>query len=115
MQHKIIHSTAFREIWDRDVPQSEDSITDWVQRRLEERLAAGVVVDREVQVKREKPQGVGTRIDCVATAFTETKNIARVLFEAKLANNNEVPTAMQEQLIDRCHGCGRRPRRRPRR
>ena len=101
LQHQISHTTAFREIWDHDVPQSEDSITDWIQRRLAERLAGGVVVDREVQVKREKPKGVGTRIDCVATTITETKSIARVLFEAKLANNDEVPTAMREQLIDR--------------
>jgi hypothetical protein len=101
LQHQITHTTAFREIWDSDVPQSEDSITDWIQRRLEERLATGVIVDREVQVKREKPKGVGTRIDCVATTVTETKSIARVLFEAKLANNNEVSTAMREQLIDR--------------
>lgn len=101
LQHQITHSTAFREIWDGDTPQSEDSITDWIQQRLEDYFAKGVVVDREVQVKREKPKGVGTRIDCVATAVTETKSIARVLFEAKLANNKEVPTAMREQLIDR--------------
>lgn len=101
LQHQLTHSTAFREIWDGNVPQSEDSITDWVQRRLEDRLSEGVVVDREIQVKREKPKGVGTRIDCVATTVTETKSTARVLFEAKLANNSEIPTAMRAQLIDR--------------
>lgn len=101
VQGHLIHTTAFREIWDSNVPQSEDSITDWVQRRLEERLVEGVVVDREIQVKREKPRGVGTRIDCVATTVTATRSTARVLFEAKLANNTEIPTAMRAQLIER--------------
>lgn len=101
LQHHLTHSTAFREIWDGKTPQSEDSITDWVQRRLEERVSQGIVVDREIQVKREKPKGVGTRIDCVATTVTETRSTARVLFEAKLANNSEVLTAMREQLIER--------------
>jgi len=101
IQHQLLHSTAFREIWDGTVPQSEDSITDWLQRRLGELLTEGVVVDREIQVKREKPRGVGTRIDCVATTFTEARSSVRVLFEAKLANNSEVATAMRKQLIER--------------
>jgi hypothetical protein len=101
IQRQLLHSTAFREIWDGTVPQSEDSITDWLQRRLLELLTEGIVVDREVQVKREKPRGVGTRIDCVATTITETRSSVRVLFEAKLANNSEVATAMREQLIER--------------
>ncbi|WP_216207021.1 hypothetical protein [Amycolatopsis aidingensis] len=101
LQHHLTHSTAFQEIWGGNIPHSEDSITDWVKRRLKDRLSEGVVVDREVQAKRVKPKGVGTRIDGVATTFTETKGTARVLFEAKLANNSEVLTAMRAQLIDR--------------
>lgn len=101
LQHQIRHTSAFREIWDGTQPQSEDSISDWVKRRLDDRFGQGVIVDREVQVNRPRPKGIGTRIDCVATTVTTAGNTTRVLFEAKLVNNPEVLTAMNDQLISR--------------
>jgi hypothetical protein len=90
---------AWREIWNGDRPQIEDDVSDWLERRLSERLN-GLIIDREVQVKRDRP-GIGTRIDLTATTKTTGGDTARVLIEAKRVNNDEVETAMQDQLIDR--------------
>jgi hypothetical protein len=87
---------AWREIWNDDRPQAEDDVSDWLERRLGERLD-GVIIDREIQVRRDKP-GIGTRIDLTARAGGDQ---ARVLVEAKRVDNDELMTAMHDQLIDR--------------
>ncbi|VVJ21482.1 Uncharacterised protein [Amycolatopsis camponoti] len=97
LQHYL--AAAWREIWRGDRPRTEDDISDWLERRLGERLD-GVIVDREIQVKRDRP-GIGTRIDLTATTKTMGGDTARVLVEAKLVDNGELDTAMQAQLIDR--------------
>ncbi|WP_235783455.1 hypothetical protein [Amycolatopsis orientalis] len=91
--------SAWREIWDDGKPQTEDDISDWLERRLGERLN-DLVIDREVQVRRDRP-GIGTRIDLTATTKTTGNETARVLVEAKRIDNRELETAMQNQLINR--------------
>lgn len=90
---------AWREIWNGDRPRTKDDVSDWLERRLGERLD-GLIIDREVQVRRDRP-GIGTRIDLTATTKTTGGDTARVLVEAKRVDNNELATAMQDQLIDR--------------
>ncbi|MFJ9782483.1 hypothetical protein ACIRSS_23080 [Amycolatopsis sp. NPDC101161] len=103
LQHQIKGDGAFQELWNStESPKSEDDMSDWVRRRLHEALNGQLVVDREVQVLRKKNTGVGTRIDLTASAPTLTPAAtARVIIEAKLVNNAELFTAMQDQLINR--------------
>ncbi|MGH8907789.1 MAG: hypothetical protein ACRD0K_15025 [Egibacteraceae bacterium] len=106
LQHEVTHNGAFRDLWNFGVsgdgrPKSEDDISDWIRRQLEQRLGHGTVVDREIQVMRRKPQGIGTRIDLTATSPTATHppNSARIIVEAKLVNNRTLMTAMEDQLV----------------
>jgi hypothetical protein len=101
LQHELRHKNAFREIWDDTRPQVEDDITDWVERRLSERLSSDLVVDREVQVARPKGRGIGTRVDLNARMWTTSGKPIQVVIEAKRIDNAELMTAMHNQLIDR--------------
>jgi hypothetical protein len=40
LQHDISHNGAFRDIWNGNTPQVEDDISDWIRRRLHERLTS---------------------------------------------------------------------------
>ncbi|MEU4667507.1 hypothetical protein AB0F91_05930 [Amycolatopsis sp. NPDC023774] len=97
LQHYL--ASAWREIWDNRLPQTEDDVSDWLERRLDERLDE-LIIDREVQVRRRN-RGVGTRIDLTATTKTMDGDKARVFVEAKRVDNRELMTAMKNQLIDR--------------
>jgi hypothetical protein len=101
VQRHLTDTTAFQEIWKSDQPQSEDDISDWLQRRFHERLSGGLIIDREVQVNRPRGRGIGTRIDLTATTKTPTDHTARVIIEAKRVDNSKLMTAMHQQLIDR--------------
>lgn len=106
LQHDIRHDGAFHELLNEahgtdPSPMTEHDISDWVRRRLNDRLHDGVVVDREVQVQRLSSRGVGTRIDLLPSAGTISGPLARVVVEAKRVDNREVMTAMNEQLVDR--------------
>jgi hypothetical protein len=101
LQRHLTDTSAFREIWNGERPQVEDDVSDWLQRRLHERLATGLIIDREVQVNRPRPGGIGTRIDLTATTTTPTNDTARVIIEAKRVDNDELMTAMHQQLIRR--------------
>lgn len=100
LQHDIRHN-AYRDIWNGNTPQVEDDISDWIRRRLHERLTSGLVIDRELQVTRVRDGGIGTRIDLTATAHTQIHDIARVIIEAKRIDNRELLTGMHGQLITR--------------
>lgn len=101
LQHDISHDGAFREIWNSESPQVEDDISDWIRRRFHDRITPALVVDREVQVARLADGGIGTRIDLTPTARTDGENLARVVIEAKRIDNDELMTAMNNQLIER--------------
>jgi hypothetical protein len=106
LQHEISRNNGFRELWSPDgkTLRGEDDITDWLQRRLTERLGRGLInLARETQVERLKVKGFGTRIDLTASAPTATAPIglANAIIEAKLVTNGEVPTALRNQLVQR--------------
>jgi hypothetical protein len=105
LQHSIRHSGAFQELWNEDSkgvykPKIEDAMSDWVQRRTDERGARNVAVDREVQVARLKMRGTGTRMDLTLSAGTDSDVVARVHVEAKRVGHPDLTTAMHDQLIE---------------
>lgn len=65
--------------------------------QLDVRLTPHVVIDREIEVLRIKPVGVGTRMDLTATA--EGQRLGQVAVEAKHANSSELITAIDMQLV----------------
>ncbi|WP_211589033.1 hypothetical protein [Allorhizocola rhizosphaerae] len=104
LQHEISRNNGFRDLWSPDGKNlgSEDDITDWVRRRLTERLGRDrVILAREPQVERIAVKGSGTRIDLTAGAPTNTARIgvAQAIIEAKLVSNNGLSTALQTQLV----------------
>lgn len=102
LQHYLHHSDGWREIWSGDLPRGEDDISDWASHKGQDWLGSGqIVVDRELQVARPKGGGIGTRVDLTATSVTVDGGLARVSIEAKLVNNAELDTAMEEQLVNR--------------
>lgn len=106
LQHELARNNGFRDVWspDRKRLGTEDDITDWVRRRLADRLGRGrVLLARETQVERLAVRGLGTRIDLTIDAPTNTapSGVAGTIIEAKLVSNDEVPTALQQQLVDR--------------
>ena len=104
LQRDIRDDGAFHELWNdpsghSPSPKTEDDISDWIRRRLNDRLNDGMIVDREVQVARPRGHGIGTRIDLILTsATTSTAPLARVLVEAKRIDNAELLAAMNDQL-----------------
>jgi hypothetical protein len=103
LQHEITNETGFRDLWNEKAPKSEDDITDWLRRRLNDRLHGSGIIDREVSVRRLKDRGAGTRIDMTLTVLKpdDRAPVTRVTVEAKLVSNDELPTAMQDQLVNR--------------
>jgi hypothetical protein len=106
LQHEISRNNGFRDLWSPDgrVLKGEDDITDWVRRHLAERLGRNrVILTREPQVERIAVKGSGTRIDLTADAPTNTApvGVASAIVEAKLVGNDEVRTALGEQLVKR--------------
>jgi hypothetical protein len=106
LQHEISRNNGFRDLWSPNGKDlgSEDDITDWVRRRLTERLGRDrVILTREPQVERIAVKGSGTRIDLTAGAPTNTApvGVAGAIIEAKMVSNDEVPTALGDQLVKR--------------
>ncbi|GAB3219285.1 hypothetical protein GCM10027447_01780 [Glycomyces halotolerans] len=107
IQHELRTTGLYRDIWNQfknyATPKNEDSISDWLQRQLRLRFKRPIFIDREVQVRRPSEHGIGTRIDLTAstTSYTRHREAIRVIAEAKLVNNNEVNSAMQEQLYEK--------------
>jgi hypothetical protein len=103
IQHDVGERAGFRSLWDGEPgvkgakPKGEDTISDWLAEQLRLRLRPHVVIDREIQVTRHKPVGVGTRIDITATSGGV--DLGRVVFEAKLVNNSGLLTAIDDQLV----------------
>jgi hypothetical protein len=105
LQH-VLHRDSHRDVWnlgDVATPQSEDDISDWVRRNLEQRLGSGSVVGRELQVRRLNDKGIGTRADLtvVVSNATQPRRQIMVIAEAKLVNHGELFTAMRAQLAER--------------
>ncbi|MEV0792662.1 hypothetical protein [Kribbella sp. NPDC050459] len=104
IQRYLTHQDGFKEIWNGypgeagATPETEDTISDWLVRRFNERLKPHLIVDRELQATHHKKSGTGTRMDISATR-TGFDAAARVIFEAKRVEHPDLLTALQDQLI----------------
>jgi hypothetical protein len=103
IQHDVRERAGFRSLWNGEPgaqdasPKVEDDISDWLSHQLELRLTPHIVIDREIQVNRRRPRGVGTRIDITATSGGV--QLGRVVFEAKHVQNSSLLTAIGDQLV----------------
>lgn len=103
VQHDLQERALFRSLWNGEPgqpgasPKIEDDISDWLRHELALRLSPHVLVDREIQVTRSKPNGIGTRMDITVTSHGTA--IARMACEAKHVQNQSLMTALDGQLV----------------
>ena len=83
------------------VPKTEDEISDYIRNRLAPAVPRSVV-NREVQVVRLNTKGIGQRTDILVEVPSAgvADRVLRVVVEVKGCWNEEVPTALQSQLVD---------------
>lgn len=88
-------------------PKDEEGFSDYVKRHLQQDLEGrGVVVNREVVIRRGEGQGRGERTDIHVDAVLqdtggEERTTVTVIIEAKGCWNRELDTAMEDQLVGR--------------
>lgn len=92
-------------LWDSHArrPKSEDEISDYIANELSRVLTArGAVVNREVQIRRNRPSGIGERpdllVDAAPASGPDTEPLS-VPVEVKGAWNGKLRTAMRDQLV----------------
>jgi hypothetical protein len=87
---------------DRCHPRSEDDISDHIARRARE-IMRDTVINREVQLHRRAPSGLGERVDVLIETPRQQSDTdpPRVAIEVKGCWNDEVPSALEDQLADR--------------
>lgn len=103
IQERLIGETPESHLlWDTRVmrPKSEDEASDYLLHRLRD-LIGHVIVNREVQVRRNAPSGIPERTDLLIEAIIPDEPNLRVVIEAKGAWSVELLTAIETQLIDR--------------
>jgi hypothetical protein len=94
-------------LWDSHTgrPKSEDEISDYLANELSRVLTTrGAVVNREVQIRRNRPSGIGERTDLLVDAAPldgPAPSRLSVPVEVKGAWNDELRTAMRDQLVGR--------------
>ena len=95
-------------LWDTRTgcPKSEDEVSDYLSRQLQDELdRRGVVLHREVQTRRMQPSGIGERTDLLvsAVAVDPHQNLSTIELpvEVKWAWNSDVPDSIRSQLADR--------------
>ncbi len=94
-------------LWDTHAgrPKSEDEISDYLANELRRVLAVrGAIVNREVQIRRKQPSGIGERIDLLVDAVPVGEpgtGLLTLPVEVKGAWNPELRTAMRDQLVRR--------------
>ncbi|MBB5980924.1 hypothetical protein [Kribbella solani] len=105
IQRYLVDQDGFKEIWNgypgqaNAAPEAEDIISDWLVRRINERLKPHLVADRELQATHHKGAGTGRRMDITVTR-TGSGTEARVIFEAKRVEHPDLMTALRNQLVD---------------
>lgn len=83
-------------------PKQEDEISDFLDFRLCELLRGKlVVVNRELQLRRNAPGGIGERTDLLVQASYLDTDVLSHPLEVKGAWHDDLLTAMKDQLIDR--------------
>ena len=88
-------------------PKDEEHLSNYIKRHLEKDLKQrGVVVNREVQIRRGEGNGLGERTDIridavVRDARVEDPSVLTVIVEVKGCWHSELDTAMGTQLVGR--------------
>lgn len=87
-------------------PKDEGRFSDHIKRHLEEDLnQRGIIVNREVQIRRGVGAGTGERTDIRVDAVTQSQgevyDSVTVIIEVKGCWNDELNHAMKTQLVDR--------------
>ncbi|MFC9773402.1 MULTISPECIES: hypothetical protein [unclassified Pseudarthrobacter] len=105
IQERIVGNTPESHLlWETRVmrPKSEDEVSDYLLNRLRDRLETkSVVVNREVQVRRNSSSGIPERTDLLIEAFRAQDSPIRVVVEVKGAWSVELMSAIPEQLVGR--------------
>ncbi|MBF2072932.1 MAG: hypothetical protein IGS50_04105 [Synechococcales cyanobacterium C42_A2020_086] len=107
-------TSACRDLWDKDKgsdalfrPIDENAFSDYVKRFLDRDLKSrGIVVNREVELRRKYGGNPGERTDIHVDAVLKNSNgntydSITVIIEVKGCWHSEVQTAMQSQLVER--------------
>jgi hypothetical protein len=91
-------NTRRREYW----PQDENDLSNWLKRRLEEEIVArGVIIAREVEIRRKR-DSAGERTDLyVVCRHPATDKKIVVVVEVKGCWNADLKSAMKTQLAER--------------
>lgn len=88
-------------------PKDENTFSDYIKRYLEEDLKKrGIIVNREVEIRRGQGGNAGERTDIIVDAVIIDKNavpvdVISVVIETKGCWHPELLTAMKSQLADR--------------
>jgi len=103
-------------LWDRShqrdssslySPKDENSLSDYVKNHLEEDLQRrGIIANREVEIRRNRGNAAGERIDIYIDAIVQSQDTSAyrkvsVIVEIKGCWNRELLTAMDMQLAKR--------------
>lgn len=97
-------------LWDTKMgqPKTEDEVSDYLASHLKDFITPrSVVVNREVQVRRSRPSGIGERVDlrfdaiAPATQYSPDREQLTVVAEVKCCWNTDLLTSMRSQLADR--------------
>jgi hypothetical protein len=86
-------------------PRDEASLSDWLKVHLQDDLVGrGIIVNREVEVRRAPGAGLGDRtdihVDALAPADGGGERQIRAVVEVKGCWNEELETALRTQLVD---------------
>ncbi|GJM36843.1 MAG: hypothetical protein DHS20C19_02100 [Acidimicrobiales bacterium] len=107
IQDRLTGATpASHYLWDTHAgrPKSEDEISDYLRNELSRDLeSVGAIINREVQIRRNKPSGIGERTDLLVDAVPlEQPSEGRLSLpiEVKGAWNKDLLVAAETQLVD---------------
>lgn len=105
VQERLVGETPESHLlWDTRVmrPKSEDEVSDYLLQKLRDQLSRRrIIVNREVQVRRNSRSGIPERSDLLIEAPSSESVPLRLVVETKGAWSRELETAIPEQLVSR--------------
>ncbi len=86
-------------------PKDENRLSDYVAQHLRRDLAsAGVVVNREVEIRRTAGSGIGERtdirVDAIAQGEAEVRDVLSLITETKGCWNRDLTPGLKAQLVE---------------